>query len=232
MIVLRTFLCSRASSREPLEVFRPVLPQHVGDGRHRTTPTSTGRWWPALFLAQGRQMEIDRRRLQGTVTQILLDESQVDPRLEQVRGVAMSQGVDRDPLRNPSSWTTRFIAPWTLERAIGWPPGASAWSRPVAGNNQIGWRCVTQYWRSTARSAAGAARSGPSSPCHDGHGRPSARCRCRRLADSNPLGPAAPANRRSEEVLLCGVRTASISASLRRCSGRLASSGAGGYGGS
>jgi hypothetical protein len=43
-----------------------------------------------------------------------------------------------------------------LERAIGssaeW---ASAWSRPVAGNSQIEWRCATQCWRSTASVRGG-----------------------------------------------------------------------------
>ena len=49
--------------------------------------------WP-----RERQVEIDHRRLQGTVTQILLDHSQIDPCFEQVCRVAVPQRVDRDPL--------------------------------------------------------------------------------------------------------------------------------------
>src|SRR5262249_44917906 len=39
---------------KPLEVFRPVLPQHVGYRRHRTTPTSAWRWWPAPVPDPGK----------------------------------------------------------------------------------------------------------------------------------------------------------------------------------
>ena len=46
-------------------------------------------------------MEIDHCRLQGTVTQILLDQAQVDAGLEQVRGVTVPERVDRDPLAEP-----------------------------------------------------------------------------------------------------------------------------------
>ena len=100
---------------ESLEIGRAVPPHHVGDGRHRTTPPSASRSGAGLFLAQRRQMEIDHRGLQRAVTQVLLDQPEVDSGLEQVGGIAVPERVDRDrPCGSPSSWTTRRIAAWTL----------------------------------------------------------------------------------------------------------------------
>ena len=92
MIVLRTFLCSAG-------IVAPNRSRYAGPYRRSTSATvgigllrhQLGDGGPRLFLTQGRQMEIDRRRLQGAVTQILLDQSQVDPRFEQVRRVAVAQ---------------------------------------------------------------------------------------------------------------------------------------------
>src|SRR5512135_674467 len=43
-------------------------------------------------------MEVDHRGLQGAMTEILLDQSEVDPGFEQVGRVAVSESVDCDPL--------------------------------------------------------------------------------------------------------------------------------------
>ena len=43
-------------------------------------------------------MEINHRGLQGTVTQVLLDQAQVHASLEQMCRVTVPQRVDRDPL--------------------------------------------------------------------------------------------------------------------------------------
>jgi hypothetical protein len=51
-----------------------------------------------LFLAQRRQVEIDHRGLQRTVPEILLDEAQIDSGFKQMRGVAVSERMDRNRL--------------------------------------------------------------------------------------------------------------------------------------
>ena len=79
---------------EPLEILPAVPPQDVGDGRH-------GLWFhqlvdhgDRLLLADGGEMEVNHRRLQRAVAQVLLDQPQVDPGLQKMGGVAVPQRVD------------------------------------------------------------------------------------------------------------------------------------------
>ena len=57
------------------------------------------------FLANGCDVEIDRRRVQVCVAQVLLNESQIDSSFEQVGGVAVTQGMRRDATAFPSQLT-------------------------------------------------------------------------------------------------------------------------------
>ena len=157
MMALRTFWCSAG-------IVAPNRSRYSGPyGRNTSATVGIGLLrhqlvdgGPRLFLAQGSQMEIDHRRLQGTVTQILLDQSQVDPRFEPVRRVTMSQSVDCDPLAESQLFHHAFHHPVNAgARHRFGGRVASAWSRPVAGNNQVGWRCVTQYWRSIVKVRGG-----------------------------------------------------------------------------
>jgi hypothetical protein len=49
-----------------------------------------------VFLSVAGQVEVDRRRLERLVTEVLLDEAQVDAGFEEMRRVAVAEGVDRD----------------------------------------------------------------------------------------------------------------------------------------
>ena len=74
---------------EPLEILPAVPPHHVGDGRHRSGPHQGLDPGDRLLLARRGQMEVDHRRLQRAVSEVLLDQPQVDAGFEQVGGVAM-----------------------------------------------------------------------------------------------------------------------------------------------
>ena len=47
-------------------------------------------------MALGGQMQVDHGRVQTSMSQVLLDATDVDPGLEQVGGIAVTQGVDGD----------------------------------------------------------------------------------------------------------------------------------------
>src|SRR5271165_4127947 len=51
-----------------------------------------------LLLADGGEMEVDHRRWQRAVAQVLLDQPQVDASLQKMGGVAVPQRVDRQRL--------------------------------------------------------------------------------------------------------------------------------------
>ena len=74
---------------EPLEIRPTVPPHHLGDGGHGSGPHQLLDPGERLLVAHLREMEVDHRGLQRAVAQVLLDQPQVDSRLEQVRGVAV-----------------------------------------------------------------------------------------------------------------------------------------------
>ena len=83
---------------EPLEILPAVPPQDVGDGRHGLGPHQLVDPGDRLLLAHRGEMEVDHRRVQRAVAQVLLDQPQVDPGLEKMGGVAVTQRVDRHRL--------------------------------------------------------------------------------------------------------------------------------------
>ncbi len=91
----------RHSLAELLDVSRCVLPQAVRNRSHRLVfvrPASKELLdrLPRVDFGDLGQMQIDHCRLQAAVAQVLLNDSQAEPRFEQVSGVRMSQRVDRD----------------------------------------------------------------------------------------------------------------------------------------
>ena len=171
---------------EPLEIGRAVPPQHVGDGGHGSGPHQLVDPRDRLLLADGGQMEVDHRGLQRAVAEVLLDQPEVDARLEQVGGVAVPQGVDRDGLAPAQLAHHPLHGCWTLDLAWGrrrtglamvacrWPgtarPGCDGWPSIRGAGSSV-------------RAAVG--RSGPWPPCRDGRG-PSSVHRCRRPVDGAP----------------------------------------------
>jgi hypothetical protein len=95
MIALRTFLCSAG-------IVAPNRSRYSGPYCRNTSATvgigllrhQLGDGGPRLFLTEGRPMEVDHRRLQGAVPQILLDQPQVDAGLEQVGVIAVAQRLN------------------------------------------------------------------------------------------------------------------------------------------
>ena len=69
-------------------------------------------------------MEIDHRGLQGTVTQVLLDQAQVHAGLEQVRRVTVPERVDRNPLAE-----AELLAPRASSRRERWNAPSALWPR-------------------------------------------------------------------------------------------------------
>ena len=57
------------------------------------------------FLADGCDVEVDHRRVQVCVAQVLLNESQIDSSFEQVGRVAMTQRMRRDATVFPTQLT-------------------------------------------------------------------------------------------------------------------------------
>ena len=49
-----------------------------------------------VFMPLCGQVEIDHGGLQAAVAQVLLDSSDIDSRFQQVCGIRMAQGMDRD----------------------------------------------------------------------------------------------------------------------------------------
>ena len=57
------------------------------------------------FLANGCDVEVDHRRVQVRMSQVLLNESQIDSSFEQVGGVAVTQRMCRDATVFPTQLT-------------------------------------------------------------------------------------------------------------------------------
>ncbi len=69
-------------SPEPLEIGPAVPPHHLGDGGHGSGPHQLLDPGKRLLLADLGEMEINHRRVQRAVAQVLLDQPQVDTGFE------------------------------------------------------------------------------------------------------------------------------------------------------
>lgn len=90
------------------------------------------------------------------MAQDLLHLQQIDPGLDQVRGVAVAQAVGRNLFLRPSSRVTRARVRCTPPRSSGllarWAPESPA---ARLGNSSVGWRWQAQKRRSSASVASG-----------------------------------------------------------------------------
>ncbi len=78
-----------------------------------------------------------------------LDMAQTQPLFEEVRGVAVAQGMERDFFLIPQDWTTAFIAACAPPRSIGRSAPAMRSDEPSAfGNSHSGLRCLDHRLRS------------------------------------------------------------------------------------
>src|SRR5258708_37915191 len=142
-------------------------------------------------------MEIDHCGLQGTVPEILLDEAQVDAGFEQMRGVAVPERVNRDPLAEAE-------LPYnTFHRAVN--AGRSTPSTPRGPRRGSRSAAATDRTRSSSESpGSGTVSRRPRAPrghaggrvdrLNGGPGGPRLRPRCSAPAPPTPTpAPAPPA---------------------------------------
>ena len=100
--------------------------------------------WSAASRTQAREMRGERGGAETGVPKVVLDEGESDARFEEMRGVAVAEGMHMGALVHAALFDR------TCERALQRGPPTRG-----AGKSQSGWRCERQCVRKSASVVSG-----------------------------------------------------------------------------